>query len=205
MTSPSDTRARLRIAYVYRNFSRHGSIPGIYVERAEQLSMVEDVTAICSAVTREPTSAPLHFETAEPLAHGSGRFSYALECASFALRATRLLRRLRDRFDVVHVEGFAALEADLVTVHAVRPAEIEHYFDHVEPQARLRRRLTPVLRPQTGVVLAVERRLFRPPYPLCLALTKAIAADLQRHYGVPAELIELMPYGIDLECVQLQA
>lgn len=190
-------KRRLRIAYVYRNFNRTGSIPNIYVDHAERLARTHDVTAVCSAATREPTSAPLRFETVEPRFRGQGRVSYALECATFALDATRFLRRSRSRFDLIHVEGFAATEADVVSVHAVRPAEIAHYFDRLEPTARARRRLHPVLRPQSGVVLTVESRLFRPPYPFCLAISASVAQDLGRHYGVPNELIEITPIGVD--------
>jgi glycosyltransferase involved in cell wall biosynthesis len=189
---------RLKIAYVYRHFNDNGSLPATFRRRAEQLSRHEDVTVFASAASRAETTAPLSFETVEPLTVGDGRFRYAVECASFAFRATRRLRALRAKFDVVHVDGYAAAEADLVTVHAVRPAEIDHYFETVEPSARLRRRLTPVLRPQSGVVIAVERRLYRPPYPLCLAVTRRIGDDLERHHSVPRDLIEVVPYGIEL-------
>ena len=198
---PSDRGARrLRVAYVYRNFNRSGSIPALYLRNAERLAFDEDVTAFCSAATREPTSAPLSFTAVEPLVRGSGRLSYALECASFAVRATRTIARLRDRFDVVHVEGFAALAADLVTVHAVRPAEVEHYFSRVEPAAHLvRKRLGPYLfRPQVGVVTAIERRLFQSgPPPFCICISRQVKRDLERWYGVPSELVEVIPYGIE--------
>jgi UDP-glucose:(heptosyl)LPS alpha-1,3-glucosyltransferase len=201
----TDGEHRLRIAYVYRDFNREGSIPSFFVERAERLAQVEEVTAVCSAVTRQPTTAPITFATVEPLVRGRARFSYATECGSFALRATRFLRANRSRFDVVHVDGFAAVDADLVTVHAVRPAEIEEYFTYVEPKAAIRRRLTPLLRPQSGVVMAIERRLFRPPCPICLPISRAIGTDLQRFYGVPAELIQVQPYGLDLTTFRFDA
>ncbi len=201
----TDQERPLRIAYVYRDFNREGSIPSFYVERAERLAQVEDVTAVCSAATRQPTTTPIRFATIEPLVRGRGRFSYAVECASFALRATRYLRASRSRFDVVHVDGFAAMDADLVTVHAVRPAEIEEYFTYVEPDATIRRRLTPLLRPQSRIVMAIERRLYCGPHPICLALTRSIAADLRRFYGVPEELIQIQPNGLDLTTFRFDA
>jgi glycosyltransferase involved in cell wall biosynthesis len=188
---------RLRVAYVYRHFNDDSSLPSIFRERAQRLAADADVTVFASADTRAATSAPLRFESVEPMVVGGGRITYAVECASFAVRATRRLRQLRDRFDVIHVDGFAAATADLVMVHAVRPAEVEHYFESVEPAAGMRRRLTPVLRPQTGVVMAIERRLFRPPFPMCLVLSRQIGDDLKHHYGVPEELIQVQPYGID--------
>ena len=192
-------RSRLRIGYVYRDFNGAGSIASFFRDRAERLAQDEDVVAICSARTREPTSARIEFVTVEPLVRSRRRFGYAVECASFALRASRRVQQLRSRLDVVHVVGFDALEADMVTVNAVRPAEVEHYFAHVEPQARARRRFAPLLRPQTGLVELLERRLFSAPFPLCLTETRAVADDLVRHYAVPRELIEVIPAGVDAE------
>jgi glycosyltransferase involved in cell wall biosynthesis len=190
---------RLRVACVYRNFNRSGSIPSMFAWKVERLARDEDVTAVCSAATRDPTSAPVAFETVEPLVRGSGRLRYALECGTFARRATRLLARAADRFDVVHVEGFAARRADLVSVHAVRPAELEHYFSNVRAVSTLRRRLAPyLLRPQGGVVMSVERSLFHGGLtPYCLVPSAAIKSDLERVYGVPGELVEVLHYAIE--------
>lgn len=196
--TPSAQR-RLRVAYVYRHFNHSGSLPAVFLARAEWLSRHEDVTAFTSAASRDETAAPLRFETVEPIMVGTDRFRYAAECASFAFRATRRLKRLRSHFDVIHVDGFSATVADLVTVHAVRRAEIDHYFEHVEPTARLRRRLTPLLRPQTGTVIGIENRLYRQPFPLCLPMSRRIAEDLRRHFGVPDDLIDVIPYGLDLQ------
>src|SRR5262245_10307678 len=120
----SGSPGRLRIAYVYRHFNRSGSLESLYVRQAERLATDEDVTAFCSAVDRVPTSEPIRFADVEPITLGRDRFRYAAQCASFARRATKVLARRRDEFDVVHVEGTAASTADLVTVHAVRPAEV---------------------------------------------------------------------------------
>jgi len=57
-TAPRRAPARLRVAYVYRNFDHSGSIPDLYRRNAERLALDEDVTAVCSAATREPTNAP---------------------------------------------------------------------------------------------------------------------------------------------------
>src|SRR5579871_189682 len=146
----------LRIAFVYREFNRTGSIPSVFVSRSERLAYDERVVAFCSEWSRIGTDAPLRFRSVEPLVRGRGRLAYALETGTFAVRAGRTIRSLRQAFDVVHVVGFAAPEADLVTVNAVRPAEIEHYFTHIEPHAQVRRRLTPLLRPQSAAVMAIE-------------------------------------------------
>lgn len=194
---PSDVNRRLRIAYVYRDFTVAGSIGSFYLRRAERLAEDEDVVAVCSASRRDKTDAPLRFETVEPLLRSRGRFGYAIECASFALRAEVTLRRLRSQLDLVHVVGFDAPHADVVTVNAVRREELRHYFTNVEPAAMIRRRLWPVVRPQSLVVMALERALFRSPFPYCLPQSRAIGDDLMRQYGVPADAVEVLPAGVD--------
>jgi glycosyltransferase involved in cell wall biosynthesis len=111
-----------------------------------------------------------------------------------------VVTRRRSDFDVVHVEGFAAYDADLVTVHAVRAAEQEHYFRTVEPDAALiRRRGARFIGPQSGVVMRIERRLFqRPLPPYCICPTRAVKHDLERWHNVPADRIAVIPYGLDL-------
>jgi glycosyltransferase involved in cell wall biosynthesis len=193
-----DARRRLRVAYVYRDFNREGSLAAFFVDRAERLAFDEDVTVVCSAATRMATDAPLRFQTVEPAVRSEGRFGYAAECASFAVRADRLLDKVRGQFDVIHVAGFAATKADLVTVNAVRPGEIDHYFEHVRPTSLLRKRLFPLFRPQSLVVTQIERRLYKPPTPYCIAETHSVAKDLQHYYEVAADAVEVVPTGVDL-------
>jgi glycosyltransferase involved in cell wall biosynthesis len=194
--------SRLRIASIYRSFNRSGSIESLYLRNAERLAHDEDVTVFASASARAATSAPLRFVPVEPAVWGRGRLRYAIECSSFARRASKAVERRRSEFDVVHVEGFAAYDADLVTVHAVRSAEIEHYFSRVEPHAGvIRRRLhSRLFGPQAGVVLQIERSLFErasPPY--CICPSGAVKRDLERWHGVPADRIEVLPYGVELD------
>jgi glycosyltransferase involved in cell wall biosynthesis len=203
MTTPTGPplrqETRLRVAYAYRRFSDEGSIPSLYRRLSERLSHDLDLTLFCSVRGRQATDAPLAFHTVEPVAEGAGRFRYAIECATFAARATRAVTKVREPFDLVHSEGFATLRADLVTVHAVRAAEIERYFELIEPRATVRRLLSPyVFQPQAAVVLAIERRLFASPAPLCIAASQQIKRDLEHFHDVPSELIEVIPYGIDV-------
>ncbi len=190
---------RLRVASVYRRFDRSGSIPSLFLRNAERLAEDEHLTVFASAADRAETSADIRFVTVEPAIRGHDRVRYALECSSFARRASREVARRRSEYDVVHAEGFAAYETDLVTVHAVRAAEIEHYFARVELEASaIRRRLARALRPQSHVVMTVERRLFGgASTPYCLCPSQAVKRDLERWHGVPADRIEVLPYGIE--------
>ena len=191
-------RDRLRIAYVYRHYRRVGSIATLYVDMVERLARDADVSAVCTSSTRA-SSPSVSFVDVEPLVSSDSRLGYALECWTFAHRAGRTTDALRDRFDVVHVEGFASMWADLVTVHAVRAAEVEHYFSHVEPCATIRRHLSPRLfRPQTAAVLAIERKLLRSPQPLVICPSRQVRDDVERYHGVPRDDIAVIPYGIDV-------
>ena len=200
--SPEATRrqsGRLGVAYVYRRFSRSGSIASLYARTAELLSQDVDLTSVCSTRGRAQTDAPIRFLDVEPALSGSGRITYAVECSSFARRATRAILSNPLRFDVVHSEGFACLWADVVTVHAVRRAEVKHYFDHVEPGARFRRHLGPrIFRPQVQVVLGIEKKLFGSPPPLVICPSARVKDDLARWHGVPGELVAVVPYGVDV-------
>lgn len=190
---------RLRVARVYRTFARSGSIASLFVRDIERLSHDVDVTAVCSTKRRVQTSAPVRFLDVEPVLTGSGRISYAVECATFARRATRALQNASPSFDVVHAEGFACLWADVVTAHAVRSAEVEHYFENVEPAAGLRKRLSPLLfRPQVRVAAGIEKTLYRSPAPLVICPSQRVKDDLARWHDIPAELVEVIPYGIDI-------
>jgi hypothetical protein len=100
-------QTRLRVAYVYRTFSEVGSIPSLYRRLAERLSADVDLTLFCSVRGRERSDAPLTFHDVDALVEGSGRLRYAVECASFAARASRAVSRERARFDVVTTVGLA--------------------------------------------------------------------------------------------------
>lgn len=175
-----------------------GSIPTLYVDMAERLAKDAHVTAVCASSTREP-GVGVSFLDVEPVVCSSSRLGYALECWSFARRAGKITAALRDRFDVVHCEGFASTWADLVTVHAVRAAEVDHYFTAIEPRATIRRHVSPrVFQPQTAVVLSIERSLLSRTQPLVICPSERVRADVTDYHGIPRENVTVIPYGIEV-------
>lgn len=188
---------KLRVVAVGRQFNDSGSLPTHYARNCERLALDEDLIAVCSNVARRPTSAPITFIPVDSIFPEPGRALKALSLGDRALRATRIVRRLRDHVDVVHVDGVSALEADVVTVHAVSPADAERYWTQVRPAGPVRRLVATLARPRSLVERAIERRLVR-QMPLCLAVTQMVRDDLQRIHGVPGELIEIVPYPVDL-------
>ncbi|MEZ5099335.1 MAG: glycosyltransferase family 4 protein [Thermoleophilia bacterium] len=138
-----------------------------------------------------------------PLTAGGNRLTRAAERLSFARGATEALRRDRARLglDVVDVSGTSAWAHDVVTVHAVSRAEQDRDLALVGPgiAAALRVELTPLLRPQVGVVQGIERRQLRPGrFRRVIAVTPEVRDDVMRVHGVPAAAIDVVPYPIDL-------
>ena len=173
---------RLRVAYVYRHYRRTGSIPSLYVDMVERLAKDVDITAFCSSHTRETSADGVSFVDVEPVVHSSSRLGYALECWTFARRVARATDARRGQFDVVHVEGFASTWADLVTVHAVRAAEVDHYLviERTLASADISARESSALRRPR-----VRHRapLLGRPRP-CDCPTKSVESDLVRYHGV---------------------
>ena len=197
MAGQSRSPERLRIASVGRHFDDSGSLWAHYARNCERLAADEDVVAVCSGASRRPTSARIAFETVDSIVPEHGRIRRAVSRGEFAVRATRAVRRLRDRVDVVHVDGVSALEADLLTVHSVRSADAARYWTEINPAGPARRLVGTLGRPLTLVERAIERRLLR-DRPLCLAVTQVVKSDLERTYGVAPELIEVVPYPVEL-------
>ena len=179
-----DSSRRLRVASIYRNFNTSGSIESLYLRNAERLAQDEDVTVFTSEAAR---AVSLRRCASFPSADRPRTRTLALRTRVFEFRTPccQAAARQRREFDVVHVEGFAAYDADLVTVHAVRAAEIEHYFAHVELQAGVaRQRLGPLVRPQAEVVMRIERSLFQRPFPpYCICPSESVKHDLERCTG----------------------
>jgi glycosyltransferase involved in cell wall biosynthesis len=189
---------RIRIAAVGGRFDDSGSLAIQFRRNFERLARDEDVIAVCAAEGRLPTDARIRFETVSRSLPQRGRVIRALARAEFAVRATRVVRRIRAEVDVVHVDGVSALDADLVTFHAVRPADAERYWQEIHPAGLGRRLVGAWARPAGSIERWIEHRLLR-FRPLCIAVTPRVAADLERTYGVPPDRIEVVPYPVDLD------
>jgi glycosyltransferase involved in cell wall biosynthesis len=143
------------------------------------------------------------FRSIRPLLHSDSRLGNGIEYGSFALAATRQLRRDRERFDIVDVSGTTAWEHDVVRVHAVQKAEEQRWplrGGRTFRVAWLRSRVAPVTRPKFGIARLIERRQFKPKASrLIMAVTDEVKRDLQAVHGVPADKIEVIPYPVDVE------
>ena len=194
----------MRIAVVNRNFNLAGSLERDTVLLARGLaSLGVDVHCYCNPETRADEFGNVVFHDVRPLLRSSSRLGYPTECGSFAAAATRALRRDRASYDIVHVSGIAAWEHDVVTVHGVWKAEGERWPEQAGRNyraARLRAFAAPVTRPHMALARTIQRLQFRPGrFARAVAVTDVVRDDLVRVLRVPPDLIEVVPYPIDLE------
>lgn len=193
----------MRVALVYRNVNFSGSLERDVALLAGALSASGVETHVyCNPATRAPELEGITFHDVRPVTRSRSRFGYPLECGSFAIAATRALRRDRAGYDVVDVTGIAAWEQDVVTVHAVTKGEQERWASEQGRDyraARARARLSPVLRPQIALARAVERLQFRPGrFVRAIAVTELVRDDLVRTHGVPLDAIDVIHPPADL-------
>jgi UDP-glucose:(heptosyl)LPS alpha-1,3-glucosyltransferase len=107
-------------------------------------------------------------------------------------------RRIRGRsFDIVHNQGGCALRGqDVITAHSCHRAWWQMKFRQGEA-ARA------VLNPRHHVVLHVERANYRPgAFRRVIAVSAGVGRELGEHYGVPPELVTVIPNGVDSDRFQ---
>jgi glycosyltransferase involved in cell wall biosynthesis len=192
----------MRVAFVYRNLNRSGSLERDSVFLLEGLARRGvELHCYCDPGTSIDVEGVVRHDIV-PRTRSRSRLGFPLLRWSFAAKATKALRADRDRYDLVHVLGVSAWEHDVVHVPAVMAAEQARW-----PQlagegyrgARFRAALAPLLRPEVGVVRTIERLQFRPGRYLRLtAVTEQVRDDLIEVHGVPAERIEVVPPAVDV-------
>jgi glycosyltransferase involved in cell wall biosynthesis len=194
----------MRVALVYRNFNLRGSLERDSVLLARALAgLGVDVHCYCNPNTRSADLAGVTFHDIVPATVSRSRFGYPLECCSFAIAATKALRRDRHLYDVVDVRGIAAWEADVFTVHAVSRGEQRRWPDEAGRgfrAARLRSALAPLVRPENATRRTIERLQFRRGrYRRVIAVTERVRRDLEEVHGVSHQVVDVIPPPIDLQ------
>src|SRR3954452_17707024 len=127
MVHPTHARVRtarltrpVTVALVYRNFGLRGSLEQDHVRLASELA-ARGLEVHCFGIPeRRTTAAPdvVHHDV-HALLTSRSRLGFAVECTSFARRATREIRRRRAEFTLVDVSGSDCWEQDVVTIHGV--------------------------------------------------------------------------------------
>ena len=173
---------------------------------AELVAQGVDVHVYCDPATRTADVPGVTFHDVRSVRHGttpaSSRLGHPLERGSFALAATRALRRDRQLYDVVDVRQTGAWEHDVVTVHGVVKAMQRRWPSEGGLSfraSRLRAAAAPLLRPQIGVDRTIQERQFRRGgFLRLIADTAQVRDDLSSDFGVAPDLIDVVHLPIDL-------
>jgi glycosyltransferase involved in cell wall biosynthesis len=152
--------------------------------------------------TRGPNLAGVEFHDVRPARRSSGRVGRAVECGTFAWKATALLREHRARYDVIDVAVTSAWEHDVVRVQAVPLSEQRRWPERGGKSfraARARARVAHVLHPTLGVARATQALQFKPGnYSRVVAVTEEVSQDLQHVHSVPERAIRVIAPPIEL-------
>jgi glycosyltransferase involved in cell wall biosynthesis len=192
----------MRVAFVYRNLNRSGSLErdSVFLLAGLAARGVE-LHCYCDPGTSVDVDGVVLHDIV-PLTRSRSRLGYPLLRASFAVRATKAVRRDRDRYDLVHVLGVSAWEHDVLHVPAVMAAEQARWPERAGRGHRgavTRAKLAPVIRPEVAAVRTIERLQFRPGrYLRTTVVTEQLRDDLIRVHGVPAERIDVVPHAVDV-------
>jgi glycosyltransferase involved in cell wall biosynthesis len=192
----------VRIAFVYRNLNRAGSLERDAVHLAEGLARRGvELHCYCDPATSLDVEGVVRHDVV-PWTRSRSRLGYPLLRASFAARATRALRADRAAYDLVHVLGVSAWEHDVVNAPAVMAAEQARWPSQGGSgfrTARARAVLGPLLRPEVAVLRTIERLQFRPGrYLRVTAVTPQVRDDLVRVHGVLPERIDVIPPAVEV-------
>lgn len=192
----------MRVAFVYRNLNRSGSLERDSVFLLEGLAARGvELQCYCDPRTSVDVDGVVRHDVA-PLTSSRSRLGFPILRASFGARATRALRAERERYDLVHVLGVAAWEHDVVHVPAVMAAEQARWPERAGRNyraARARARLAPLLHPEVAAVRAIEHLQFRRGrYLRATVVTEQVRDDLIRVHGVPSDRIEVIPPAVDV-------
>lgn len=193
----------MRVALVFYDFHLEGSLARERVLLARGLA-AEGVEVHCysNPDTRGLNLAGVEFHDVRPARRSSGRVGHAVECGTFAWKATALLRDHRARYDVIDVAGTSAWEHDVVRAHAVPLSEQRRWPERGGKSfraARARARAAHVLHPALGVARATQALQLKPGnYSRVVAVTQEVSHDLQHVHGVPEQAIRIIAPPIEL-------
>ena len=193
----------MRVALVFHDFNLEGSLARERVLLARGLAAQGvEVHSYSNPGTRGLNLDGVEFHDVRPARRTSGRVGHALECGTFAWKATALLREHRARYDVIDVAGTSAWEHDVVRVHAVPRSEQWRWPERGGKSfraARARARVAPVRHPALGVARVTQTLQLKPGnYSRVVTVTEEVSQDLQRVHGVSERAIRVVAPPIEL-------
>jgi UDP-glucose:(heptosyl)LPS alpha-1,3-glucosyltransferase len=170
-------------------FNQQGGIERASFEVAKRLSPEAEVTLVATAVEPAPEPPLMWQRVKEP------RGPSFLIPATFPTAATRSISA--GEFDLLHNQGGCALRVqDVITAHSCHRAWWEMKFRNGEG-------LRALANPLHHVVLRVEKQNYRAgAFRRVIAVSNGVGREVSEHYGVPSELITVIPNAVEAERFQ---
>ena len=195
----------MKIALVYAHLNMTGSLPRQHVHLARYLVAAgHEVHTYSFAPESELNlAAGIHFHDVPAKPAASSRIGLALHVATFARNATRMIRRDRAAYDVVHSRGMSTWEQDIAHVTGVVSGEIER--DRVvRTSSRLTTRAKdaalPIAAPIVLVRKSIERRIFEDRVPFEIHTSSRLVRDnLLAAYEVDPVRVRVVSPAVDIE------
>lgn len=165
-------------------FNREGGIERASYEVAARLADRIDLTLLATAVDPAPPP-PLTWQQVPDSA-----LPGFLTPVTYSAAATRTASA--HAFDLLHNQGGCALRSqDVITAHSCHRAWWETKFRNGEGARAL-------LNPHHHAILRIEKRNYRPgAFRRVIAVSHGVGREVSKHYGVPPELITVIPNGVD--------
>jgi len=118
-----------------------------------------------------------------------------LQIASNAYYNTKYAKKLKKDFDIdiVHSQGAESLFCDVVTMHSCHKVWIKYYGSW-----NLNNKIRSVFNPTNITVLNIEKKVIKNCKKI-IAVSKGVKREILENYNVPAEKIEVIPTGVNLD------
>ena len=171
---------RLKIAFAVHDYNRVLGHSRYVVELAERFAAQHEVHVFANRFENVPANITAHHVPAV-------RASALASIFSFLVPASLMIR---DRFDIIHAQGFTMFGADVVTAHISNARWLEARRLLEGGKLPWRERLF------ASLVVPGERRTLRDPQTTVIAVSAMLSADLARLYGRTAPT-EVIPHGVD--------
>lgn len=177
----------MKIALVYRNFSKDGGVGKYLVELAQRFVKEHEVHLITTWYRHRIPSLHVH---AAPIISKPASFEILSNAVKNELTVGKLNKN--HDFDVVHSQCAETFTQDVITVHSCPCEWIE---------IRKKERGLPfTMRPADWVTLAIQRCNYKKDnYKKIIAISEKIRQEILWYYNVPEEDVVVIPHGVDLE------
>jgi UDP-glucose:(heptosyl)LPS alpha-1,3-glucosyltransferase len=160
----------MRLAFVVHDYNKTGGHSRYVAALVERVATAHEVHVFASTFDGDlPRGVTAH--TVPAL-----RLTALTTILSFPPVAARMVNR--ERFDLVHAQGFVLPRADIVTVHICNGRWLDGRRDQGAASLSWKDHVF------ASVVVPLERRMYRRPGTTLVAISDALRADLTTLYGV---------------------